>query len=732
MKALITLVILAISFNLQAQVAINASDSPPDNSAMLDVSSTSKGLLIPRMTQAQRNAISNPATGLMVYQTDATAGYYYNSGAPASPAWTKVGTGTGWSIFGNAGTVAGTNFIGTTDSIPLIFKVYGYNSGSITPSVYNASFGYQSLISNTTGYQNTAIGDNALLANSTGNSNTANGAFSLFFNGSGYSNIGMGAFSLYFNMVSSNNIAIGNNALGEMSYNPGSGYSGNNVAVGHNALYYNEPTSTSNGIQNTALGNNTLYMNTIGYDNTALGYSSQHFNTEGVWNTSAGTGSLYSNTIGYANTAIGHQALFNNKSSNYNTAIGKNALYTQSYDPGYAWSSDNVALGSYALYSNQPTETYNGNLNTAIGDYALYANTIGNNNTALGFGSLDANLTGGSNVSIGVYSQYVNNNGYSNVSLGNYSLYNNIRASRNTALGEGTLYTLSYNPGSAYISDNVAVGFEALYYDQPTSINNGVYNTAVGALALFYNTTGIYNTAVGYHSAQYVSSGFQNTSLGANSMHTDGSGSYNTALGYNTGPNSNNYVNVTCVGIDATGTASNMVRLGNTFVTSIGGYQNWTNISDGRFKVNVKEDVPGLNFITQLRPVTYQLDREAINDFNGVNARHAELLKDQPGTEFLSGDRYSTVTTGFIAQEVEKAAKNCGFDFSGVDAPKNDKDTYGLRYADFVVPLVKAVQEQQQEIKELKSENEELKEIKSENAELKERLDAIESKLASK
>ncbi len=49
--------------------------------------------------------------------------------------------------------------------------------------------------------------------------------------------------------------------------------------------------------------------------------------------------------------------------------------------------------------------------------------------------------------------------------------------------------------------------------------------------------------------------------------------------------------------------------------------------------------------------------------------------------------------TGFVAQDVEKAAKSLNYDFSGVDAAKNDKDLYGLRYAEFVVPLVKAVQE---------------------------------------
>jgi len=73
--------------------------------------------------------------------------------------------------------------------------------------------------------------------------------------------------------------------------------------------------------------------------------------------------------------------------------------------------------------------------------------------------------------------------------------------------------------------------------------------------------------------------------------------------------------------------------------------------------------------------------------------------------------------TGFVAQEVEKAANDLGYDFSGVDKAKNENDVYGLRYAEFVVPLVKAVQElsaandakdakidaQQQQIDELKA-----------------------------
>ncbi|MBK7172754.1 MAG: hypothetical protein IPH84_05885 [Bacteroidales bacterium] len=51
-----------------------------DNSAMLDVKSTNKGMLVPRMTSAQRTAIAGPATGLLVYQSDGVGGFYFYNG----------------------------------------------------------------------------------------------------------------------------------------------------------------------------------------------------------------------------------------------------------------------------------------------------------------------------------------------------------------------------------------------------------------------------------------------------------------------------------------------------------------------------------------------------------------------------------------------------------------------------------------------------------------------------
>ena len=76
---IIIVIILNYNASLMAQVGINT--TTPDPSSMLDIQSTAKGLLIPRMTLVERNNISSPAQGLMVYQTDNTPGFYYYNGS---------------------------------------------------------------------------------------------------------------------------------------------------------------------------------------------------------------------------------------------------------------------------------------------------------------------------------------------------------------------------------------------------------------------------------------------------------------------------------------------------------------------------------------------------------------------------------------------------------------------------------------------------------------------------
>lgn len=137
--------------------------------------------------------------------------------------------------------------------------------------------------------------------------------------------------------------------------------------------------------------------------------------------------------------------------------------------------------------------------------------------------------------------------------------------------------------------------------------------------------------------------------------------------------------------------------------------------------VNVKEDVKGLDFISKLQHVTYNLDAATFSDYLNENRGH----EMNPYLEVALQEKAGRIESGFIAQDVESAANSVGYDFSGVDAPGNEYSLYGLRYAEFVVPLVKAVQELQQKLETLKQENIELKEIESELNELKKRYELI-------
>jgi hypothetical protein len=103
-----------------------------------------------------------------------------------------------------------------------------------------------------------------------------------------------------------------------------------------------------------------------------------------------------------------------------------------------------------------------------------------------------------------------------------------------------------------------------------------------------------------------------------------------------------------------------------TQLTQIRGNVGFSTFSDARFKAGIKDDIPGLAFVSRLRPVSYILTHS--NDKRRVS--------------------------GFLAQEVEKITSALGYDFSGLHLPKNENDTYSLTYDNFIPALVKAIQEQ--------------------------------------
>ena len=114
-----------------------------------------------------------------------------------------------------------------------------------------------------------------------------------------------------------------------------------------------------------------------------------------------------------------------------------------------------------------------------------------------------------------------------------------------------------------------------------------------------------------------------------------------------------------------------------------------------------------MDFILRLRPVTYHLDID----------REQQLLYGKVDKNNWKGkyDIEKIRFSGFIAQEVEEAAKASNYDFSGVIPPEKGTDhgLYTMRYSDLVVPLVKAVQEQQEIIKQMKKELDDLREWKA-------------------
>ena len=118
---------------------VGVGTSTPNAWSILDVVSTSKGILIPRMTKNQRNN-NIPVTpltpeGLLIYQTDNTPGFYYYAGT--SGGWKAITPkASWWSLTGNAGTNPASNFIGTTDAQPLVLKVNNQKSGYIGYLIY--------------------------------------------------------------------------------------------------------------------------------------------------------------------------------------------------------------------------------------------------------------------------------------------------------------------------------------------------------------------------------------------------------------------------------------------------------------------------------------------------------------------------------------------------------------------------------------------------------------------
>src|SRR5678816_1413284 len=127
LKVIISLAFLVIGQLMLTNHAtaqnVGVNNPTPHAKALIDLTATDKGMLAPRLTAVQKNAMfpapDITAKGMLIYQTDGTQGFYYYDGV----SWNGISKDSqGWSTIGNAGTDSLINFLGTTDNKPLVIK----------------------------------------------------------------------------------------------------------------------------------------------------------------------------------------------------------------------------------------------------------------------------------------------------------------------------------------------------------------------------------------------------------------------------------------------------------------------------------------------------------------------------------------------------------------------------------------------------------------------------------
>jgi hypothetical protein len=341
----------------------------------------------------------------------------------------------------------------------------------------------------------------------------------------------------------------------------------------------------------------------------------------------------------------------------------------------------------------------------------------GNGNTAGGDGTLTSPITppvqgplitGSYNSGFGYFaltnSNLVNISGSNNSAFGASALGSNTTGSDNSAFGVTAL------AGNTDGSDNTASGWQSLF-----SNTTGFDNTAFGIQALVSNKTGNFNTATGGTALLFNTSGNANTAVGSNAGLSNTTGSNNTFIGNNANANAGIYTNGTALGHGAVLTASNSITLGNSCISAIFAHVGITVTSDRRRKKDIQAlgaDL-GLDFIEKLQPVSYR---------------------------FNNGDE--TERYGFIAQDLEQALPASLHDTVEKSEPEhglalierqNDEDrSYRVSYGELTAPIVKAIQQQQQEITEMRQQNAELRHaLEDQAAAFKAENDALRHSIAA-
>ena len=254
------------------------------------------------------------------------------------------------------------------------------------------------------------------------------------------------------------------------------------------------------------------------------------------------------------------------------------------------------------------------------------------------------------------------------------------------------------NAGSQFDTEshNHAFGLSAL----GGPIAGGEYNIGIGSEAGAKITSGDNNVMMGYQAGEDNTSGYDNVFIGYQAGKSMTTGYKNVCIGDTVDVTSDNQTSI-AIGSDLSSSDNNLSnrfifgKSGNIVRNDFSSNANWARNSDERIKKNIKDQKLGLDFINDLRTVTFQWKPSY------------EIPKNLPNYNEENKMDLDVVMHGFIAQEVEQVMiKHGDMDFAGwtKDEAKsgNEGQLQHISREMFVIPLVKAVQELSTEVKELK------------------------------
>jgi hypothetical protein len=419
-------------------------------------------------------------------------------------------------------------------------------------------------------------------------------------------------------------------------------------------------------------------------DNVAIGFESMKAIVQGDDNVAVGMRTMLDLEDGSNNTAIGDSVLRAVVDASDNTAVGAYAM------DATTTGNNNVAMGKNALGNTSDVDKC-----VAIGSAALSQSNLDNN----GDGTVAVGYFAGGNLAAGAHG---------NVAIGANANMEGTTGDRNLAVGYSALASTGNRSGS---DDNIAIGYQAMggsfvtadseynvaigNFALDANLNEANANICIGYSSLTANTTGDANVAIGHATGNTISSGTGNVLIGYQAG-TDtvalSTGSNNICLGTNTRTSANSNDNSIAIGhnIDS---AANQVSIGkaankiyNEFDTDAA----WTQSSDVRLKKDIQDSTLGLDFVNDLRPVTYQ--------WKSSN----ELPKDFAHYNEENNKTTDVTMTGLIAQEVKEAIDKSGVErFSGWAEDRDGVQQVSKEM--FVFPLIKAVQELTAKVEELET-----------------------------